>query len=79
MGLLPDDYQHDLRTEFPDFKGLSVRNLNYMRAFAEAFPSFSIPQQLATQAQITDPHHLQLCSNLLHNCPGGTSRSFWIK
>jgi len=30
----------DLKTEFPDFKGLSVRNLKYMRAFAEAYPSF---------------------------------------
>lgn len=25
----------DLKTEFPDFQGLSVRNLKYMRAFAE--------------------------------------------
>ena len=31
----------DLKIEFPDFKGLSVRNLKYMRAFAEAYPEFS--------------------------------------
>jgi predicted nuclease of restriction endonuclease-like (RecB) superfamily len=30
----------DLKSEFPDFKGLSVRNLKYMRAFAEAYPDF---------------------------------------
>ena len=30
----------DLKTEFPDFKGLSVRNIKYMRAFALAYPSF---------------------------------------
>ncbi|WP_244564722.1 DUF1016 N-terminal domain-containing protein [Rhizobium sullae] len=28
----------DLRRDFPDMKGLSPRNLKYMRAFAEAFP-----------------------------------------
>ena len=33
----------DLKMEFPDFKGLSVRNLKYMRAFAETYPEFSKP------------------------------------
>ncbi len=28
----------DLHREFPDMKGISVRNLKYMRAFAEAYP-----------------------------------------
>jgi predicted nuclease of restriction endonuclease-like (RecB) superfamily len=43
----------DLRTEFPDFQGLSVRNLKYMRAFAEAYPTFfSIVQP--TVAQLED-------------------------
>jgi predicted nuclease of restriction endonuclease-like (RecB) superfamily len=28
----------DLRIEFPDMRGLSVRNLKYMRAFADAYP-----------------------------------------
>ena len=35
----------DLKTEFPDFKGLSVRNLKYMRTFAEAYPQFGIVQE----------------------------------
>ncbi|MBI4648365.1 MAG: DUF1016 domain-containing protein [Bacteroidia bacterium] len=35
-----DRFSSDLRTEFPDMKGLSVRNLKYMRAFAEAYPDF---------------------------------------
>lgn len=30
----------DLKIEFPDFKGLSVRNLKYMRAFAASYPAF---------------------------------------
>ena len=29
---------HDLRTAIPDMKGLSPRNLRYMRAFAVAWP-----------------------------------------
>ncbi|MEN9303968.1 MAG: hypothetical protein RL264_2397 [Bacteroidota bacterium] len=36
----------DLKTEFPDFKGLSVRNLKYMKTFAEAYPEFG-QEQLA--------------------------------
>ena len=36
----------DLRSEFPDMKGLSLRNLKYMRAFAESWPDEAIVQQL---------------------------------
>lgn len=42
----------DLKMEFPDFKGLSVRNLKYMRAFAETYPEFStltLPPDAQTQ------------------------------
>jgi predicted nuclease of restriction endonuclease-like (RecB) superfamily len=41
----------DLKAEFPDFKGLSPRNLRYMRDFAQAWPELSILQQVAA---ITD-------------------------
>ncbi len=41
----------DLKMEFSDFKGLSVRNLKYMRAFAEAYPAIVQP----TAAQIQSP------------------------
>ena len=41
----------DLNTEFPDFKGLSTRNLKYMRAFAEAYPDFAIVQVAPAQIQ----------------------------
>lgn len=30
----------DLKTEFPDFKGLSLRNLKYMSLLARRFPQF---------------------------------------
>ncbi len=36
----------DLKAAFPDMKGFSARNLNYMRAFAEAYPDEQIVQQL---------------------------------
>lgn len=39
----------DLRREFPEMKGLSARNLRYMRAFAEAWPDSEILQQLVAQ------------------------------
>jgi predicted nuclease of restriction endonuclease-like (RecB) superfamily len=35
-----DQLSLDLRLEFKDMIGLSVRNLKYMRAFAEAYPHF---------------------------------------
>lgn len=39
----------DLRLEFPDMKGLSSRNLLYMRAFTEAYPDEAIVQQAVAQ------------------------------
>ncbi len=39
----------DLRAEFPEMKGLSPRNLAYMRRFAEAYPDEAIVQQLVAQ------------------------------
>lgn len=39
----------DLRQAFPDMRGFSVRNLNYMRAFAEAYADVAIVQQAAAQ------------------------------
>ncbi len=41
----------DLRSEFPDMKGFSVRNLKYMRAFAAAYPTFHFVQQTAAQSE----------------------------
>lgn len=39
----------DLSREFPEMKGLSPRNLGYMKAFAEAWPDQTILQQLAAK------------------------------
>ncbi|MBZ0272163.1 PDDEXK nuclease domain-containing protein [bacterium] len=44
-----DRLSSDLREAFPEMKGLSPRNLKYMRAFAVAWPDRAIVQQLAAQ------------------------------
>lgn len=40
---------HDLRTAFPDMRGLSPRNLKYMRAFVQAWPDVEFVQQAAAR------------------------------
>lgn len=40
-----DQLATDLKAEFPDMKGLSPRNLRYMREFAVAYPQFLILQR----------------------------------
>ena len=52
----------DLQNEFPGQQGFSPRNLNYMRAFAEAWPETAIVQQPA--AQIPWTHHCLLLDKL---------------
>lgn len=44
-----DRLAFDLRQAFPDMNGFSSRNLKYMRAFAVAWPSQPIVQQLVAQ------------------------------
>ena len=44
-----DRIARDLNAEFPDMRGFSSRNLQYMRAFAEAWPDAVIVQQAAAQ------------------------------
>ena len=44
-----DRLSHDLREAFPDMRGLSPRNLGYMRSFAAAWPDRQIVQQVAAK------------------------------
>ena len=44
-----DQLSRDLRRAFPEMKGLSPRNLKYMRAVAEAWPARRIVQQFVAQ------------------------------
>lgn len=48
----------DLRREFPSLTGLSPRNLQYMRAFAKAWPEAAFVQQVV--AQIPWGHNVRL-------------------
>jgi len=52
----------DLKRAFPDMKGFSLRNLKYMRAFAEAWPDEPFVQ--AVLAQITWYHNLAMLEKL---------------
>ena len=52
----------DLRSAFPEMKGFSRANLLYMRAFAEAWPDFSIVQQAI--GQLPWGHNIVLLTRL---------------
>lgn len=74
----------DLTKDFPDNSGFSVRNLKYMRSFAEAYPQFPIVQVPLAQsknefvqvplAQITWYHHISLITKVKDT----TERAFYI-
>ena len=57
-----DRLSHDLRGEFPEMRGLSPRNLKYMRAFAAAWPQREIVQEVL--AQITWYHNIALLEKI---------------
>ena len=67
-----DRLAQDLRTAFPKMKGFSPRNLKYMRAFAEAWPSSEFVQQAA--AQLPWGHNVVLLDKL----PGPEPRRWYI-
>ena len=52
----------DLSAQFPEMKGLSPRNLGYMKAFAEAWPEESILQQLV--AKLPWGHNVRLLDHV---------------
>ena len=56
----------DLRREFPDMTGLSLRNLRYMRAFARAWPAESPSSSIVQQpvAQLPWGHNVTLLDKL---------------
>lgn len=75
--MVVDMLSKDLTSSFPDNKGFSVRNLKYMRAFAEAYPHFPFVQVPLAQmssnneefvqvslAQITWYHHISLITKV---------------
>jgi predicted nuclease of restriction endonuclease-like (RecB) superfamily len=61
----------DLKSEFPDMKGLSLRNIKYMRAFAEVYPDFTIVQQAVAQLPGIENEELKLMQRLVAQLPWG--------
>ncbi|MBU1122361.1 MAG: DUF1016 family protein [Candidatus Omnitrophica bacterium] len=68
-----DKLSEDLKQEFPQMKGFSVRNLKYMRAFAVTYKDYEFVQQVA--AQIPWFHN---CT-ILDKVKAHTERAFYIK
>lgn len=66
-----DRLSADLREAFPDMKGLSPRNLKYMRAFAAAWPDKKLVQE--PLAQIPWYHHIAL----LEKCRSSEERLWY--
>lgn len=63
----------DLKSEFPDMEGLSVRNLKYMRKFAADYSETSIVQQPV--AQLSWSHHVILMDKV----KDADERNFYVR
>lgn len=72
-GKVIDRLSHDLSKAFPDMKGLSARNLKYMRKFAESWPEMEIVQ--GPLAQI--PWYQNLA--LLEKCKDAETRLWYAE
>jgi len=57
-----DNLAADIKADFPDITGFSVRNLKYMRKFAQEYPSFEFVQTVS--AQITWSHNIALIDKI---------------
>jgi predicted nuclease of restriction endonuclease-like (RecB) superfamily len=68
-----DQLSKDLKAEFPDMAGLSVRNLKYMRKFSAEYSESSIVQQPV--AQLSWSHHIILMDKVKDT----DKRNFYIQ
>ena len=68
-----DQLHEDLQSAFPDIKGFSVRNLKYMRKFAEEYPNIEFVQEVL--AQLSWYHN----STLLDKVNNRDDRNFYIQ
>jgi predicted nuclease of restriction endonuclease-like (RecB) superfamily len=68
-----DRLSRDLRKAFPEMKGLSPRNLKYMRAFAAAWPDREVVQQLV--ARVPWGHVVRI----LDKAKDGDERTFYVQ
>jgi len=65
-----ENLSRDIMLEFPEIKGFSVRNLNYMRKFAEVYPDFSKVQRVVALL----PWRIGHCPTLLCARPSALNR-----
>jgi len=68
-----DRLSADLREAFPDMKGLSPRNLKYMRQFAKTWPAREIVQEALAQI----PWYHQIA--LMEKCSTAAERLFYVR
>lgn len=59
----------DLKNDFPNFKGLSVRNLKHMVLFAKTYPEFG--QQVAAQLQNNENQGIKIKQQAVAQLPWG--------
>ncbi len=71
-----DKLAADLKSEFPDLKGLSTRNLKYMRAFAEAYPDFVIVKKGEAIIQNIENQYNTFVQGQLAQNEGNTHHEF---
>lgn len=76
-GKIIDKLATDLKAEFPEMKGLSPRNLRYMRDFALAWPE--ILQQPAAKLQSTDNELDVILQQLAAKLPWGHHQVLLVK
>ena len=76
-GKIIDKLAADLKAEFPEMKGLSPRNLRYMRDFALAWPE--ILQQPAAKLQSTDNELDVILQQLAAKLPWGHHQVLLVK
>jgi predicted nuclease of restriction endonuclease-like (RecB) superfamily len=62
----------DLKTEFPDMKGFSERNLVYMQTFAAAYPQFTITQPAVAQITQGKPAEIEETDNQVSTITQGS-------
>ncbi|MGL5613224.1 PDDEXK nuclease domain-containing protein [Cetobacterium sp.] len=67
-----ENLAEDLIKEFPNMKGLSLRNLRYMRLFAESYPAEFVQQSVA---QLSWGHNIALSNKAIEN---GWSRNVMV-
>lgn len=61
----------DLRIEFPDMRGFSLRNLRYMRDFSIAYPQFLILQLAIANSDITITDEASILQRNIAKLPWG--------